>query len=87
MQGHFIDRVSFPALIRVFRGSGTRPIALVPAGDDAALARALCATLEKAPPQERLIERGRFFSVDRAVEQYERLLLGANVAPDSVVQP
>ena len=60
---------------------------LVPVGDEAALARAICATLEKAPPRERLIERGRFFSGDRAVEQYERLLLGTNAAPDSVVEP
>ena len=54
---------------------------LVPVGDEAALARAICATLEKAPPRERLIERGRFFSGDRAVEQYERLLLGTNAVP------
>lgn len=60
---------------------------LVPVGDDAALARAICATLDKAPPRERLIERGKFFSVDRAVEQYERLLLGTTPAPDSVVEP
>ena len=59
---------------------------LVPTGDDAALARALCATLEKTPPRERLIGRGRFFSVDRAVERYERLLSGTNVGPDSVVE-
>ena len=65
---------------------GERYGRLVPTGDDAALARALCATLEKAPPRERLIERGRFFSVDRAVEQYERLLLGTNAGPDSVVE-
>ena len=65
---------------------GERYGRLVPTGDDAALARALCATLEKAPPRERLIERGRFFSVDRAVEQYERLLLGTDAGPDSVVE-
>ena len=59
---------------------------LVPVGDEAALARAICATLEKAPPRERLVERGRFFSVDRAVERYERLLLGTNAGPDSVVE-
>ena len=60
---------------------------LVPVGDDAALAHAICATLDKAPPRERLIQRGKFFSVDRAVEQYERLLLGTDPAPDSVVEP
>ena len=60
---------------------------LVPVGDDAALARAICATLDKVPHRERLIQRGKFFSVDRAVEQYERLLLGTDPAPDSVVEP
>ena len=60
---------------------------LVPVGDDAALARAICATLDKAPHRGRLIQRGKFFSVDRAVEQYERLLLGTDPAPDSVVEP
>ena len=41
MQDHFIDRVSFPALIRVFRGSGTRPIAsATPKRTDGAFPRA-----------------------------------------------
>ena len=54
---------------------------LVPVGDDAALAQAICDTLDHVPPREKLIERGQFFSVDRAVEQYERLLLGTDPAP------
>ena len=48
---------------------------LVPVGDDAALAQAICATLDHVPPREKLIERAQFFSVDRAVEQYCRVLL------------
>ena len=48
---------------------------LVPVGDDVALARAICDTLDHAPHRERLIERAQFFSVDRAVEQYGRVLL------------
>ena len=54
---------------------------LVPVGDDAELAQAICDTLDHAPPREKLIERGQFFSVDRSVEQYERLLLGTDPAP------
>ena len=54
---------------------------LVPVGDDAELAQAICDTLDHVPPREKLIERGQFFSVDRAVEQYERLLLGTDPAP------
>ena len=60
---------------------------LVPVGDDAALARAICDTLDDPPHRERLIERAQFFSADRAVEQYERLLLGTNAASNSVVEP
>lgn len=48
---------------------------LVPVGDDVALARAICDTLDHAPHRERLIERAQFFSADRAVEQYCRVLL------------
>ena len=48
---------------------------LVSVGDDAALAQAICDTLNHVPPREKLIERARFFSVDRAVEQYCRVLL------------
>lgn len=50
---------------------------LVPVGDAAALARAISATLDDPPPRERMLQRARFFSVDRAVEQYRQVLLGA----------
>ena len=50
---------------------------LVPVGDDEALARAICAMLDAPPPAERLRDRAMFFSVDRAVEHYCRVLLGS----------
>ena len=49
---------------------------LVPVGDDAALAAAIMASLEHPPPREHLLGRAHFFSVDRAVDQYSRILLG-----------
>jgi glycosyltransferase involved in cell wall biosynthesis len=49
---------------------------LVPVGDDQALAAALAGTLDAPRDPDRLRMRARFFSLDRAVEQYERLLLG-----------
>jgi glycosyltransferase involved in cell wall biosynthesis len=49
---------------------------LVPPGDDRALAEAIIATLEAPPPADVLRERAGFFSVERAVAQYERLMLG-----------
>jgi glycosyltransferase involved in cell wall biosynthesis len=49
---------------------------LVPPGDDKALADAIIATLEAPPPASLLRERAGFFSVERAVAQYERLMLG-----------
>ena len=49
---------------------------LVPVGDSKALADAMMRTLEKPPEREALRQRASFFSVDRAVEQYEKLLLG-----------
>ena len=50
---------------------------LVPVGDDMALARAICATLDAPPPAERLHDRALCFSADRAVERYCRILLGS----------
>ena len=50
---------------------------LVPVGDDMALARAICATLDAPPPGERLHDRALCFSADRAVERYCRILLGS----------
>lgn len=77
------DCPSGPAEILAGGAYGT----LVPVGDDAALAHAICDTLDNPPHRERLIERSQFFSADRAVEQYERLLLGTNAASNRVVEP
>ncbi len=52
--------------------------ALVPVGDDAALAMAIAAALDGPPPKERLIERGAWFTAERAAEQYVRLMSLAN---------
>ncbi len=49
---------------------------LVPVGDDAALAMAIIATLDSPLPRERLVERGMWFSVERAAEQYARFIPG-----------
>ena len=49
---------------------------LVPVGDAEALADAMALTLEEPPEREALRQRASFFSVDRAVDQYEKLLLG-----------
>ena len=48
---------------------------LVPVGDDAALAAAIVATLGNPPPREPLVERGIWFSTERAAERYERLFV------------
>jgi glycosyltransferase involved in cell wall biosynthesis len=56
--------------------AGGRYGRLVPPGDDAALAAAIKATLDAPPAAEILRERAGFFSVERAVAQYERLMLG-----------
>ena len=49
--------------------------ALVPVGDDTALAQALLATLDNPPPRDRLLDRARQFSVTRAAEHYLSVLL------------
>ena len=49
---------------------------LVPVGDDEALAAAIAGTLATPPEPSLLRMRARFFSLDRAVEQYEHLMLG-----------
>jgi glycosyltransferase involved in cell wall biosynthesis len=56
--------------------AGGRYGRLVPPGDDKALAEAILATLEAPPPAALLRERAGWFSVERAVAQYERLMLG-----------
>ena len=50
--------------------------ALVPVGDAEALAAAMGRTLDEPPRRATLRERASFFSIERAVDQYEKLLLG-----------
>jgi glycosyltransferase involved in cell wall biosynthesis len=49
---------------------------LVPVGDDGALADAIGATLDDPPAPEVLRRRAGVFSVERAIDQYERLAVG-----------
>jgi glycosyltransferase involved in cell wall biosynthesis len=58
--------------------AGGRYGRLVPPGDDRALAEAILATLEAPPAAALLRERAGFFSVERAVAQYERVMLGGD---------
>ena len=58
--------------------AGGRYGRLVPPGDDAALAAAILATLDAPPAAMSLRARAGFFSVERAVAQYERVMLGAS---------
>ena len=53
---------------------------LVPVGDADALAEAMARVLDAPPSRDLLRERASFFSVERAVERYERLLLGEDGA-------
>ena len=53
---------------------------LVPVGDTEALAKAMVRVLDEPPSRDLLRERASFFSVERAVERYERLLLGEDGA-------
>lgn len=55
---------------------------LVPPGDHAALAAAIVATLDSPPAREPLVERGMWFSAERAAERYVRLVPGAD-APNA----
>ncbi len=56
--------------------------ALVPVGDDAALAAAIEAVLDNPPPRERLVERGMEFTVERSVEQYAQFIpRGISLSP------
>ena len=54
---------------------------LVPVGDPETLATAMERTLEEPPERDALRARGSCFGVDRAVDRYEELLLGAAGAP------
>ena len=49
---------------------------LVPVGDPEALAAAMTRTLDDPPESAALRERASFFSTERAVDEYEKLLLG-----------
>lgn len=49
---------------------------LVPVGDTPALAAAIAGALREPTDREALRRRGQDFSVERSVDQYERLLLG-----------
>ena len=50
--------------------------ALVPVGNDEALAAAILQTLAKAHDRDRLLARAKEFSVERATKQYSQVLLG-----------
>lgn len=47
---------------------------LVEVGNDRALADAMLRTLNNPPPRQRLVDRAAFYSVDRSVELYEKLM-------------
>jgi glycosyltransferase involved in cell wall biosynthesis len=49
---------------------------LVPVGDEIAMSAAMEAVLDSPPAAEMLRSRATIFSIDRAAERYERLLLG-----------
>ena len=49
---------------------------LVPVGDDRALGEAIVATLDDPPAPEALRRRAARFSVEGAIDQYERLIVG-----------
>ena len=53
---------------------------LVPVDDAEALATAMASVLDKPPPRETLQDRAAFYSVVRAVDRYEELLLGQESA-------
>ena len=57
---------------------------LVPVGDDEALAAAIAGTLATPPEPNLLRTRARCFSLDRAVEQCEHLMLGRKSARTAV---
>jgi glycosyltransferase involved in cell wall biosynthesis len=55
---------------------------LVPVGDDVALAEAIGSAIDDPPPPDRLHARAQLFRVDRAVDNYLRLLF-----PDHTTRP
>ena len=56
---------------------------LVPVGDSEALAVAMARVLDEPPQRAALRERASFFSTKQAVDQYEKLLLGEEIAAAS----
>lgn len=50
--------------------------ALVPVGDDAALAKAILRTLDDPPSRDRLVQRGMHFTAERAAERYAKFIPG-----------
>ena len=55
---------------------------LVPVGDADALAEAMARVLDAPPSRDLLRERASFFSVERAVDRYEEMLLGKDGASE-----
>lgn len=49
---------------------------LVPIGDIDAMAEAIIDTLENPIPKKLLVERAKYFSIERAVAEYERVIYG-----------
>jgi glycosyltransferase involved in cell wall biosynthesis len=54
---------------------------LVPVGDARAMADAILETLDNPTAKETLVERARYFSVERAADEYERLVTNALGTP------
>ncbi len=57
--------------------------ALVPVGDDAAMAQAILQQLESPPSPDTLRERGKDFTYEHAADLYEALMVG-KVPPDAI---
>ena len=58
---------------------------LVPVGDDVAMAEAIQSVLDSPPDREKLLARAEEFSLDRAVDRYLDVMLGA-LAQEQVVE-
>lgn len=48
---------------------------LVPVGDDLAMANGICRTLGNPPEKRKLIDRAALFSLERAAEMYDRVIM------------